>query len=61
VATGDEHPAPAQLLRFLERKDQSSDYVRRTAEWIKDKYPGSAASLLPQLRQLYRDKRREGQ
>jgi hypothetical protein len=46
-------------MRFLERKDQSSSYVMTTAAWLKAKYPSSAASLLPRMRQLYRDKKRE--
>lgn len=56
-----QHPDPLQLLAFCRRPDQSSDYVRRTAEWVREKYPGSATALLPELRRLYRDKRRAGQ
>lgn len=61
MATGKSHPAEAEYLRFLQRQDQSSDYVRRSAEWIKDTYPGSVDTLLPKMRQLYKEKRREGQ
>ena len=61
MATGDRHAAEAEYLQFLARKDQSSDYVRRSAEWIKENYPGSVATLLPKMRQLYKEKRREGQ
>ena len=55
------HPAEAELLAFLSRKDQSSSYVLRSADWIKTEYPGSVPVLIPKMRQLYRDKRREGQ
>lgn len=50
------HSDEAALLRFLERPDQSADYVRRTAEWIKQEFPGSAPSMLPRLRAIYRQK-----
>lgn len=55
MATGRRHNGEAELLRFLERPDQTADYVRRTAEWIKAEYPGSV-HLLPKLRVLYRAK-----
>jgi len=61
VATGERHAAEAEYLQFLARKDQSSDYVRRSAEWIKGKYPGSVPTLIPKMRQLYKQKRQEGQ
>lgn len=61
MEAGRRHPDEAELLAFLQRKDQSSDYVRRTAEWITKNYPGSEASMLPRLRQIYKEKRREGQ
>lgn len=51
-----EHPNEKNLLKFLERPDQTADYVRRTAEWIKREYPGSAARLLPLLRKIYKQK-----
>jgi hypothetical protein len=58
VATGDRiHPSPNELLTFCARKDQSADYVRRTADWIKTEYPGSTEALLPRLRKIYRDKK----
>lgn len=53
-----EHPNEKGLIKFLERQDQTADYVRRTAEWIKTEYPGSAKNLLPILRKIYRDKMR---
>ncbi len=53
------HPAEPELLRFLERQDQSADYVRRTADWIKAEFPVSTATLLPRLRVLYRQKVRD--
>ena len=51
---GAEHPAPDELLRFLERNPGSADYLRRTADWIRTTYPGSWASMRPRLQQLYR-------
>lgn len=51
-----EHPDEKSLLKFLERKDQTADYVRRTAEWIKEEYPGSAERLIPLLRKIYKAK-----
>lgn len=50
------HPGEAELLAFCARKDNTADYVRRTADWIKREYPGSAATVLPRLRKIYRDK-----
>lgn len=59
MATGERtHPSPYELLTFCARKDQSADYVRRTADWIKTEYPGSAEALLPRLRKIYREKPR---
>lgn len=46
-------------MRFLERKDTSADYVRRSAEWLRNEYPGSEAALLPRMRKLYKQKLRE--
>lgn len=51
-----EHNDEKALLKFLERPDQTADYVRRTAEWIKEEYPGSAKRLLPLLRKIYKEK-----
>ena len=53
------HPDEDALLKFLARPDQDAGYVRDTAAWIKKEYPGSAASMLPRLRQVYRGKRIE--
>lgn len=58
-AAGKAHPDEAALMRFLERKDNSADYVRRSAEWLRENYPGSEAALLPRIRKLYRQKLRE--
>ena len=55
MVSGRRHNGEAELLRFLERPDQTADYVRRTAEWIKAERPGSA-HLLPKLRQIYKNK-----
>lgn len=51
------HKDEAALLKFCARKDQTADYVRRTAEWIKSEYPASAETLLPKLRKIYREKK----
>jgi hypothetical protein len=59
VASSDatrKHPDEAALLKFLARPDQGADYVRRTAQWLKDNYPGSVASMTPRLRTIYREK-----
>lgn len=56
---GKRHPDEAELLKFCSRDDQSSDYVRRTADWIKEQFPASVPTLLPRLRQLYAEKRRK--
>lgn len=49
------HPNEKQLLAFLERKDISSQYVFDTVQWIKKEYPGSL-SMLPKLREIYKQK-----
>ena len=57
MATSDrKHKDESALLAFCARKDQTADYVRRTAEWIKKEYPGSVAALIPRLRKIYREK-----
>jgi len=55
-AGGRRHDGEAELLAFCAKEYQTSDYVRRTAEFIKAEYPGSAATLLPKLRALFREK-----
>jgi hypothetical protein len=45
------------VIQFCERQDQSADYVRQTAEWVKKEFPGSAAQMLPKLRKIYARKR----
>lgn len=62
MATGEprRHADEDLVLKFLQRPDQSSAYVRRCADWIKAEYPGSAPTLLPKLRVIYRDKKRQG-
>ena len=54
-----QHNDEAALLKFCERQDQTADYVRRTAEWIKTNYPASTARLIPKLRAIYKDKIRQ--
>ena len=51
------HPNPGAVIQFCERQDQSADYVRQTAEWVKKEFPGSAAQMLPKLRKIYARKR----
>ena len=57
MAAGKRHAAEAELLKFLGRPDQTSDYVRRTAEWIKAEFPDSVPALIPKMRVLYREKK----
>lgn len=57
MATSDrKHPDESALLAFCARRDNTADYVRRTADWIKEQFPGSASALIPRLRKIYRDK-----
>lgn len=62
MATGEprRHTDETLVLKFLQRQDTSSAYVRRCADWIKAEYPGSAATLLPKMREIYREKKRAG-
>lgn len=57
MAAGKAHAHPDDLLRFC--ATQSADYVRRTAAWLKEKYPASAPELVPKLRQIYRQRKSE--
>jgi hypothetical protein len=50
------HPDEKELLKFLDRPDQSAAYVAATAEWIKANYPESVGFLIPRLREIYRKK-----
>lgn len=62
MATSDRrHSNEAALLAFCARPDQSADYVKRTAEWVKKDYPGSAQAVIPRLRAIYREKIQRGQ
>ena len=60
MATGKQHPQPAHLLKFLARPDTTPGYIKRTAEWLRTEYPGSAPQMLPELRRLYRAAIRRG-
>lgn len=51
------HPAEDELIKFLLRKSNTSFYVFRVVQWLKEKYPESHRKLLPQLRKIYRDKK----
>jgi hypothetical protein len=50
------HAAEAELLKFLERRSNTSFYVFRVVQWLKEKYPDSHAKLLPKLRKIYKEK-----
>ncbi len=54
-----EHPHPEHLMAFVEKMavQIGSDYVRRTAEFLKRDYPVTASALVPKLRVLYRKTR----
>lgn len=56
-ANGKEHPHPELLLQFCERmaREIGRHYVARTAEFIQKNYPGSAPTLVPKLRVIYRN------
>lgn len=53
---GRQHPHPQALLDFCERmaKQIGRGYVARTANMIKEQFPGSADKLLPKLRAIYK-------
>lgn len=46
------------LKHMKSHRGMGRGYIQRSAEMIKAKYPGSAASLLPKLRKLYEDQPR---
>lgn len=50
-----EHPAPKELLAFLDRVRVGPAYIRRTVAWIKETYPGSWDEMAPMLRKIYRE------
>ena len=52
--SGAEYASPDELYRFLERNPVGTDYVRRTAEMIRTKYPASWPAMRPRLQQIYR-------
>lgn len=51
------HAGEDELIKFLLRKSNTSFYVFRVVQWLKEKYPDSHKKLLPQLRQIYKDKK----
>lgn len=57
AADGRRHPDEAAYLRFLARDDQTAAYVKRSANFIRENYPGSAAALIPKMREIYRKKK----
>lgn len=52
--SGKRHTNEQALIDFC--KTQGPAYVKRTAEWVKENYPGSVPSVIPQLRKIYREK-----
>lgn len=54
--TGRQHPHPEILLDFCAKMGRAvgRHYVFRTAEMIKEKFPGSADALIPKLRAIYK-------
>ena len=59
METGAKHPHEDHLLEFVRRFSPSSHYVWRTAEMIKAKFPASAGRMLPLLRKMYQEQRRD--
>lgn len=61
MATG-EHPHPDQLLAFVSKMirelPDARDYVRRTGQMVARQYPASAPKLLPRLREMFREAKR---
>ena len=51
---GAEYADPEVLLQKAEKHPVGPDYVRRTAEMIRTKYPASWEAMRPRLTQLYR-------
>lgn len=51
---GAEYAQPEVLFQFLERYPVGPDYVRRTAEWLAEKYPASWPAMRPRVLQIYR-------
>lgn len=53
---GRQHPHPEHLLAFCEKmaRQIGRGYVARTANMIKDQFPGSADKLIPKLRAIYK-------
>ncbi len=52
------HPRPDDLLALVRKTCQASnsgDYARRTAEMLKRQFPVTAASVMPELRKIYRE------
>ena len=52
--SGAEYNGPDELYRFLERHPVGPDYVKRTADMVRTKYPASWAAMKPRLQQIYR-------
>lgn len=50
------HKHPELVLAVVEKTCAVSGpgYAQTVAEWLKVKYPGSCAALLPKLREIYR-------
>ena len=50
-----EYNGPEELFRFLERNPVGPDYVRRTADMVRTKYPASWQAMRPRLEKIYRE------
>lgn len=55
-SAGRQHPHPQLLLDFCERmaRQIGRHYVARTADMVKRDFPGSASTLIPKLRAIYK-------
>lgn len=53
------HAAEDELINFLSLKSNTSFYVFRVVQWLKEKYPDSHKKLLPQLRKIYKEKKHD--
>jgi hypothetical protein len=54
---GRQHPHPEALLEFARKmaRQIGRHYVARTANMIKADFPGSAETLVPKLRAIYKE------
>ena len=55
AAPGLEHPHEQHLLDFLARHAPGPAYIKRTAEMVREQFPGSWDRMRPKLLALHRD------